>query len=175
MLPNANIILAGPMGSGKTSVGEVVASKLGREFRDTDRMIEEITGFSIVRIFSERSEAYFRSMEREVAKVIAHHKNLVVAVGGGMTVPEENFLTLSKSALIICLTASEKVLARRLGDHSGRPKLCGHDLECKLHQILRERRESYDRIPFLIETDDLEIETVADRVIDLYREQTSGV
>ncbi|MFH1893567.1 MAG: shikimate kinase [Candidatus Zixiibacteriota bacterium] len=175
MLPNVNIVLAGPMGSGKTSVGEVVASKLGREFRDTDRMIEEITGLSIVRIFSERSETYFRSMEREVAKVIAHHKNFVVAVGGGMTVPEENFLTLSASGLIICLTASQKVLANRLSDHSGRPMLEGHDLKTRLPEILRERRKAYNRIPFLIETDGLEIESVAERVIILYQEQTAGV
>lgn len=175
MSPSVNIILAGPMGSGKTSVGEAVAIKLGREFRDTDRMIEEITGLTIARIFSERSEAYFRSMEREVAKVIAHHKELVVAVGGGMTVPEENFRTLSDGALLICLTAPEDELADRLRSQQGRPMLKGYDLEDRIKDILRERQEAYDRIPFKIETGGLDIESVADKVISLYKEQTAGV
>jgi len=175
MMANGNIILAGPMGSGKTSVGEIVAKLLKREFRDTDRMIEEITGLSIVRIFSERSEAYFRYMENEVAKMIGEQRNLVVAVGGGMTVPDENFETLKSSGLLICLTAKEKELLHRLENHNGRPLLRGGELKSRLHKILTERRESYDRIPFRIDTDGLTVEAVAEQVIELYTEQVSNV
>lgn len=174
-MPNGNIILAGPMGSGKTSVGEVVARKLKREFRDTDRMIEEITGLSIVRIFSERSEAYFRYMENEVAKMIGEQRNLVVAVGGGMTVSDENFECLKSSGLLICLNAKENVLLGRLADQDGRPLLRGGELKSRLHKILSERRESYERIPFCIDTDGLTVNAVAERVVELYSDQVRDV
>lgn len=174
-MSDGNIILAGPMGSGKTSVGEIVARRLEREFRDTDRMIEEITGLSIVRIFSERSEAYFRYMENEVAKIVAQQRNLVIAVGGGMTVPDENFENLTSSGLLICLNASENVLLDRLANNDIRPLLRGGELKSRLHKILIDRRESYDRIPFRIDTDGLTIEEVAEQVIELYTEQVGNV
>jgi shikimate kinase len=173
MMPDGNIILAGPMGSGKTCVGEAVAKMLGREFRDTDKMIEEITGLSIVRIFSERSEAYFRNLEREVAKIISRETNLVVAVGGGMTVSDENFDVLCSSGIMICLCAREKELLLRLKDSEGRPMLRGADLKTRLHQILEDRKDSYDRIPFRIDTDNLDVESVAAQVVELYEEQVA--
>ncbi len=175
MSPDANIILAGPMGAGKTVAGEIVAERLGRKLWDTDRMIEEQTGLSIVRIFSERSEAFFRSLEREVVKMIVREHNLVVAVGGGMTVPKENLSDLMGNGIVICIMASAKVLADRLSKSCCRPLLMGDNLEKRVTKILDERQPSYDRIPFQLENDDLTIEEPVAKVIDIYREQTSDV
>ena len=169
----ANIILAGPMGVGKTAVGRVVASGLGRQFRDSDTMIEERTGMSIVRIFSERSEAYFRSLERELVEAIVQEKSLVVAAGGGMTVGDENLSDLLRSGIVVCLWASIATLAERIGRSSHRPLLGGGDLEERLRSIIEKRMHSYDRIPFRIATDELTIEAAAGRVIEIYRDQTS--
>jgi shikimate kinase len=163
------------MGAGKTVAGEIVAEKLGRQLWDTDRMIEEQTGLSIVRIFSERSEAFFRSLEREVVKTIVREHNLVVAVGGGMTVPKENLSDLMENGIVICLMASAEVLADRLSKSCCRPLLMGDNLEESVAKILDERKPSYDRIPFQIENDDLTIEETAAKVIEVYREQTSDV
>ncbi len=175
MSPDANIILAGPMGAGKTVAGEVVAEKLGRQLWDTDRMIEEQTGLSVVRIFSERSEAFFRSLEREVVKAIAREHNLVVAVGGGMTVPKENLSDLMENGIVICIRASAEVLADRLSKSCCRPLLMGDNLDERVAKILDERKPSYDRIPFQLENDDLTIEETAAKVIEIYRKQTSDV
>jgi shikimate kinase len=163
------------MGAGKTVAGEIVAEKLGRQLWDTDRMIEEQTGLSIVRIFSERSEAFFRSLEREVVKTIVREHNLVVAGGGGMTVPKENLSDLMENGIVICLMASAEVLADRLSKSCCRPLLMGDNLEEGVAKILDERKPSYDRIPFQIENDDLTIEETAAKVIEVYREQTSDV
>ena len=78
---NDNIIVVGPMGVGKTTVGRFVSDLLGRKFIDTDSLIEEMTGLSIARIFSERSEAYFRSLEREVVQKISAESDIVIAAG----------------------------------------------------------------------------------------------
>ncbi len=167
MNSEANIILAGAMGSGKTSVGRIVAKRLGREFRDTDRMIEEITGLSIARIFSERSEAYFRNLEREVIAQIRYQKNLVVAVGGGSVIPKENRDNLAANGVIICLCATSDTLKKRLADQSGRPLLSGGDVESRIEQILAERKAIYDSLEWKIITDDLSLEEVADAVIEI--------
>jgi len=175
MSPDANIILAGPMGAGKTVAGEIVAEMLGRQLWDTDRMIEEKTGLSIVRIFSERSEAFFRSLERKVVKAIACERNLVVAAGGGMTVPKENLSDLMGNGIVICLRASAAVLADRLDKSRIRPLLMGDNLDERIATILDERKPSYDRIPFQIENDNLTIEETVARVIEIYTEHTSDV
>jgi shikimate kinase len=175
MSPDANIILAGPMGAGKTVAGEIVAEKLGRQLWDTDRMIEEQTGLSIVRIFSERSEAFFRSLEREVVKAIVREHSLVVAVGGGMTVPNENLSDLMENGIVICLMASAEVLAERLSESCCRPLLMGDNLDERVARILDDRKQSYARIPLQLDNNDLTIEETAARVIEIYREQTSDV
>lgn len=171
----ANIVLAGPMGAGKSVVGQLVAEKLEREFWDTDEMIAEQTGLSIVRIFSERSEKYFRSLERELVGRIKQLKDLVVAVGGGLTIPEDNYADLSENGLIICLYASVDTLTERLRESGGRPLLLGNDLRAKVEEILARRDPSYDKIPLRITTDDLTIEDTAAKVIKLFQEQLRDV
>ena len=170
-----NIILAGPMCVGKTTVGKVVASTLGRRFWDTDRLIEEQTGMPIVRIFSERSETYFRSLEREIVQAIVKESGLVVAAGGGMVIPEENFSDLTKCGIMICLRASLETLAVRIKNGCCRPLLAGDSIKAKLTSILEERRSSYDRIGLQLPTDGLTVEETADRIIEMYRRQVLDV
>jgi shikimate kinase len=166
---NCNIVLAGPMGSGKTTVGRLVAERLGREFKDTDRLIEDRTGISIVRIFSERSELYFRALEREVVKEIAEQRNLVVAIGGGTIVDEENRRELSSDSLLICLLAATNVLHQRLNGTNHRPLLKGRDLRTRIEEVLRERMSVYRAVEHCIETDRLTVESVADRIVQIYK------
>ncbi len=167
MDPELNIILAGAMGSGKTSVGKIVAERLGWEFKDTDRMIEEITGLTIARIFSERSEQYFRTLEKEVVAQIRQQNNLVVAVGGGTMIPEENRDNLAANGIIICLCATCDTLMKRLADQSGRPLLKGEDMKSRIEEIMNERKAIYDSLDQKIITDDLSLHEVADCVIEI--------
>jgi shikimate kinase len=169
---DCNIVLAGPMGSGKTTVGRLVAERLEREFRDTDRLIEERTGISIVRIFSERSELYFRALERDVVKEIAGQKNLVVAIGGGTIVSEENRRDLSSDSLLICLLAAPAVLHQRLKGTNHRPLLKGRDLKSRIEEVLRERMSVYRAVEHCIKTDRLTVARAADRIVQIYRAET---
>lgn len=170
-----NIVLVGPMGVGKTTVGKLVADSLGRDFIDTDDMIEDVTGISIARIFSERSEAYFRSLEREVVQTVSSRKNLVVAAGGGMIVPEENFRDLDDNGILICLLASADVLADRIGGSNSRPLLHEGDRKEIIQSILDARMEAFSRIDHVIRTDSMPPSAVARTVVSIYRSQTDDV
>ncbi len=170
-----NIVLVGPMGVGKTTVGNLVADLLGRDFIDTDSMIEDVTGISIARIFSERSEAYFRSLEREVVQTVSKRNNLVIAAGGGMIVPEENFRDLDDNGILICLMASADVLADRVGGSNSRPLLHKGDRKEIIQSILNSRIKAFNRIEHMIRTDSVSPSAVAREVVSIYRSQTEDV
>ncbi len=174
MFPETNIILAGPMGSGKTTVGKLIAERLGREFWDTDSMIEEATGIPIVRLFSERSEAYFRALESEIISTLESKKCLVIAAGGGMTVPDENYRRLNDSGVLICLRATTDTILQRLNDTNNRPLLNEGDRRRRLEEILDRRRDAYNRIRLHVDTDDASIEEVAEQVLEIYNRQASN-
>ena len=172
---NDNIIIVGPMGVGKTTVGKLVAESLDREFVDTDSMIEEMTGLSIARIFSERSEAFFRSLEREVVESIKDQSNLIIAAGGGMIVSEENYRDLSASGLLVCLLASVDILTERLRGSNGRPLLHGGKREDTVKSLLYDRLSTFEKIEHKIHTDTLEPSAIAENVVRIYRSRTADV
>jgi len=170
-----NIILVGPMGVGKTTVGRLVSGLLGREFIDTDFLIEEMTGLSIARIFSERSEAYFRSLEREVVENIKGMTNLVIAAGGGMIIPEDNYRVLHASGVLICLMASVDVIAERLKESNGRPLLHNGDKREVIKSHLESRMKAYDKIEHCIDTDSLQPESIAQNIVRIFRSRIADV
>ena len=98
-----NIILIGMMGSGKTTVGRILAEVLGREAVDTDELIEAREGRSIPEIFAAAGEAYFRAQELAVCRELARRNNLVIACGGGLPMQEECIRLLKDSGTVIWL------------------------------------------------------------------------
>lgn len=158
-----NIILAGFMGAGKTTVGEIVAERLGREFIDTDTAISEQTGLSIAQIFAERGEAAFRQLEAEVAQGLAARSGLVIATGGGMLMNAANRHLLESSGVVICLQAAPDVIAERIAGESGRP------LAADWRALYESRRPIYEAIEQKIDTGDKSPEEVAEEVIALWR------
>ncbi len=91
------------MGTGKSTVGQLVAAKLGHEFVDMDTLIEQREGRPIPRIFAESGEPYFRQLEAAVCKELATRSGLVIATGGGALVSEPNLRVMEQSGLVICL------------------------------------------------------------------------
>jgi len=116
-----NIVLAGFMGTGKTTVGEIVARRLKREFVDMDREIEARAGFPIAQIFRRQGEAAFRSMERKLARELLLQRGLVIATGGGALLEAEQRELFEREALVFCLNASKDELRERLADAFIRP------------------------------------------------------
>lgn len=124
--PGRNIVLFGMMGAGKTEVGHVVATRLGRPFWDTDDIVERETGMTVARIFAERGERAFRRHEAEAVRHVAALRGRVVAVGGGAVLDPENTTALRSAGDLVWLDAGPAELAERVGDHAGdRPLLAG--------------------------------------------------
>lgn len=160
-----NIVLTGFMGTGKTTVGRLLAARLGYEFVDTDRVIEQRHG-PIQRIFAEQGEDRFRELEREVATELADREGLVVSTGGRMLVDPANAEALGASGDVFCLTASvDTILDRVRADGvEERPMLAGHDVRDRIVGLLHERAPAYGRFT-QVATDDLDPAAVADAIV----------
>jgi shikimate kinase len=141
----ANVVLTGFMGTGKTTVGRLLADRLGYEFVDTDTVIEERHG-SIPQIFAAHGEPRFRRYEREVAAELAARDGLVISTGGRLMLDPVNVKALGAGAHVFCLTASlDTILARvtAAGVADERPLLAGPDVEERIARLLEARAGAY--------------------------------
>jgi shikimate kinase/3-dehydroquinate synthase len=160
----SHIILSGPMGAGKTTTGRVLAARLERPFVDTDAVLVERSGQSVADLFR-AGESAFRAAEREVvAEALASKAASVIAVGGGALLDVANRYRALDEATVVTLTAAAGVLAGRVGAAGERPLLGGGDVEVRLAEILRARADVYAEAHWVLATDDLTPEAVADAV-----------
>src|SRR5689334_2900609 len=118
-----NIVLCGFMGTGKSSVGRLVAEQLRFAFLDTDVVIEARAGKPITQIFADEGEAAFREMECKVVKEMALRDRTVISTGGGLVVNPENMANLKQHALVVCLWASPEQIYARVKSQNHRPLL----------------------------------------------------
>lgn len=161
------MVLTGFMGTGKTTVGQVLARRLDRPFVDTDAVIEQRHG-PIPEIFAEHGEVRFREIEREVAAQLASERALVIATGGRMLLDPANAEALEATGVVVCLVASvDEILARVAeGGLAARPLLEGPDPRGRIEALLRERRRGYARFP-QVRTDGRSPEDVAEDICRL--------
>ncbi|NER22638.1 MAG: shikimate kinase [Symploca sp. SIO1B1] len=142
LLEGVNVFLIGMMGSGKTTVGHLLASQLGYRFCDSDVVIEQVAGKTINEIFAESGEAAFRQIESQVLSELSSYTKLVIATGGGVVIKPINWSYLHHG-LIVWLDAPVEVLIERLKEDTTRPLLKQADPAQTLHQILEQRRGLY--------------------------------
>lgn len=149
-----NIVLTGFMGTGKSTVGRLLAKLLDREWLDTDRMIESEHG-PIPDIFAAHGEPYFRSLERQVAKELAAQTNLVISTGGGMMLDREVLDILDPVCRMFSLVATPESILSRIGRHvaAQRPLLAGDDTMTRIAELLAERSVGYAAFEMVV-TDD---------------------
>ena len=122
------VLLSGAMGSGKSSVGAIVAARLGWRFVDLDARIAEEQGASVREIFERRGEAWFRALERDAAlRTLGERSDQVIALGGGTVVDRATRRELLGRAFVVTLRAPADELARRLAEAHDRPLLAGQD------------------------------------------------
>ena len=165
---NYNVILTGFMGTGKTTIGRLLAEKLNFRFVDTDLMIEEWSGKTIAEIFVEDGEKAFRQMERDTARRLGDELGQVISTGGRMMLDPENVSVLNPTGRIFCLTASpEEILRRVLSDNGGmeRPLLKGDDPAGRITSLLSERRDKYGQFP-QIDTENKSPEEICKLIVD---------
>lgn len=161
-----NIILTGFMGTGKSTVGKIIARQFGRQFVDMDECITGQLGKPIHRIFSENGEAAFRNFEIDLCKKLSHEQDLVVATGGGTLINQVNRRTLEKTGRLICLNADVDVVSQRIqkADDPVRPLINTEDQQSTIRRLLTERETAYQSIPWQIDTTHLEVDQVVNRV-----------
>ncbi len=151
-----NIILIGFMGVGKTSLGKLLASKLGRAFVDLDEKIEHDAKMSIPKIFEIYGEKHFRELEKAAVKEVSARRNIVIATGGGTVKDAENLQLLKDSGIIICLTTDPEEIFRRTEKRGERPVLDdgGNERLETIKKLLAEREEFYSQADCKIDTTD---------------------
>src|SRR5579883_3412146 len=134
-----NVILIGPMGSGKTAVGRSLARHLSRPFYDSDTEIVRRTGVDISYIFEREGEAGFREREREAIEALTRIVPSVLATGGGAVLLPENRRALAERGSVIYLQTSVEQQVKRVRHARHRPLLRTGDPAAKLRQLLSER------------------------------------
>lgn len=154
------IFLSGPMGSGKSTVAQRLAARLGLRAVDLDAEIERRAGQSIQQIFAERGEGGFRALEREAAAEWMAASDVVVALGGGTVVHGATRRSLLGSGFLITLVASLEALASRVGQGAGRPLLQDGDVRARLASVLDERAGAYAECHARIDTSELSVDAV---------------
>ena len=152
-----NIVLIGFMGTGKTSIGKMLANKLGCAFVDLDHKIENDNNMSIPNIFASYGESHFRALEKQAVKEVAQRQGIVIATGGGTIKDPENVQQLKKNGIIICLTADVDEILLRTEQKGDRPVLDKKDKDqgdrrAAIEKLLEERREFYDQADYKVDT-----------------------
>lgn len=161
-----NIILIGFMGSGKSSVGRLVASKLGHKFVDTDRLVTNTTGSTIADLFEKKGESYFRDRETEALRSLQGRSNLVVATGGGIITRKENIPLLQELGFVVWLQTNQEVLFERVSRTRKRPLLMTDNPRETISKLLVQRTPLYVAAAHhQIDTTDLSHEQGAELVI----------
>lgn len=147
---SGNLILVGMMGSGKTTMGRVLAKHLDKEFVDTDEEIQARTGVTIPHIFDVEGESGFRQRETSALQSLLQRDGLVLATGGGAVIARENREMLQKNGIVIYLRASVHDLWLRTRNDRNRPLLQNGNAHDKLAVLLRQREAYYQQVADIV-------------------------
>jgi shikimate kinase len=158
------IVLIGPMGAGKTTVGSLVAARLGTTVRDTDHDVEATTGRAISEIFVDDGEAAFRALERAaVAEALATHDGVLALGGGAVLDPGTRELLAGHDVVFLRVGLADAV--KRVGLGVGRPLLLGN-VRARIKTLLDERSPVYESVATLVvDTDGRSPEDVAEEIV----------
>jgi len=157
------------MGCGKSTIGKLLASRLGYRFLDTDALVVEMAGMQISEIFARVGEPAFRHYERQVLERLIARKaqRLVLATGGGIVTQPENISLLHELGWVVQLTAREEVIFERVSRNKSRPLLATSNPRETLHKLLETREPLYAAAAqFTLDTSDRPHSKVADAILE---------
>lgn len=168
-LESRHFALVGLMGAGKTSVGRLLAPRLGLPFHDSDDTVANAAGMSVGELFAHQGEPAFRALERSALMRLLAGERSVIATGGGAVTEPETRQALRGRAFTIWLDATPSVLAARLADSEERPLLSDGDPEAVLDRLAEQRRPFYATADLRVGTDELDAAEVAELIIATLR------
>ncbi len=169
------IILIGFMGSGKSSVGRILADRLGYELVDTDALLEERAGAPIARIFREQGEPAFRALESEVLSAVAGRRRSVIATGGGAPAHPPNRDFFIREDAVFHLRVSLEAARQRTGESAADSRNTATDRpllaqdEAAVRRLYQGRQPVYEELGRSVDTDGKTPAAVADEIMSLLR------
>ena len=169
---NKIIYLTGFMGSGKSTIGPILANTIGWEFFDLDQVIEQKSGMKVTEIFEKEGEEYFREFERNTLSELTNHDKAIIALGGGTVTDQKNIDLIKKSGKLIYLKVSPESAYLRLRFKRDRPVLTrdgtvnlGKDeFINKINRLLEFRKKYYEQADITIDTDNSTIGKTVDKI-----------
>ncbi len=164
------LVLVGMMGAGKTTVGRRLASRLKRQFIDSDEEIEAAAQMSIPEIFEQRGEPEFRAGETRVIARLLKERDIVLATGGGAFANAETRALIKAEALSVWLKADADVLFARVSRRSNRPLLKTADPRATLEKLIAERYPIYAEADVTVLSRDVPQDVVAADVVNAVHE-----
>ena len=165
---NKNLVLTGMMGVGKSTVGKNLAERLNYKFVDIDRLIEKIEGCSIKIIFKQKSEIYFRKLEKQVTLRELEKENIVLALGGGAFLDKSVRQEIQKNSISFWLDTNLDILIKRLKKTNKRPLLYQKNLSQTVKKIYLDRKKTYSKANFKIKCDNIKTEKIVYEIIRHY-------
>lgn len=173
------IILIGLSGTGKSTVGRLVARRLGWMSGDTDDQIVSLDGREIPQIFRDEGEEYFRKIERQAVSQLSKGDNWVIATGGGAVLDPVNRERLWRNSFVVHLETAVETLHDRIvhgnPHRAARPLLAGDDPAARLTELHAHRAPLYALADWVVRTDHLAKQQVADLIVDAWRERSEAL
>ena len=154
-----NISLCGMMGSGKSSIGKILANKLDYKFIDVDKKIEIDVGKTIKKIFEEDGEEYFRYLEEKITINILEHKEAIISLGGGAIINKKIRNSIKKNSYNIYLNVDVDILTKRLQNSKTRPLIYKKNLKKELINLIDIRKKFYQKADLIVKNEKNIIET----------------
>jgi len=154
-----NITLCGMMGSGKSTIGKILANKLNYNFIDVDKVIEIEAKKTIKKIFEEDGEEFFRDLEEKITINILNNKKSIISLGGGAIISKNIRNSINKKSYIIYLKVDVDILVKRLQNSKTRPLIYKKNLKKELINLINKREIYYQKADLIIKNEKKIIET----------------
>ena len=167
MKSKENLVFLGMMGSGKSSIGLLIAKKLKVNFIDVDKEIEKELGISIKKIFETKGENYFRKIEKKITLEKLKSNSSVIALGGGAFTNREIRKNVLKDHLSFWLNWNDEILLNRIKNSKKRP-LAFNSTENELIDLIKKRSNVYSKALYEIKCDNLSKNQIVKRILEIY-------
>jgi shikimate kinase len=167
------VFLTGFMGSGKSTIGPILANTLGYKYVDVDTYIEQKEQKKVVDIFAAEGELAFRSMERTALQELSRQQHCVISLGGGSISNEENVRLVMHSGILVYLKLSPTEIMLRVQHRNDRPMLkdergnilAPHEMELRIMELLARREPFYMRADIILPTDHMRVGVTVDEIM----------